>query len=144
MLQEKSNNVALLTRTSDMLISLKRSDPDVLNAVYVSVNTIQLICISAASEAFDRLTLTDCRYFQQSKLGARGRCISCAPQNCRSWFDARRGGPWRLKRGGALRGNQKCSGTHRSATSRPIFLFSFYLFFINWFTTELCKIYTSN
>jgi len=46
-----------------------------LNAVYVSVNTIQPICISIVSEAFDRLTLTDCRYFQQSKLSARGRCF---------------------------------------------------------------------
>lgn len=45
---------ALLTRTSDMLISLKRSDPDVLNAVYVSVNKIQPICISIASK---RLTV---------------------------------------------------------------------------------------
>lgn len=37
-----------------MLISLKRSDPDVLNAVYVSVNKIQPICISIASK---RLTV---------------------------------------------------------------------------------------
>lgn len=60
-----------------MLISLKRSDPDVLDVVYVSVNKIQPICISVVLEGFDRLTLTDCRYFQQSKLGARGRCILC-------------------------------------------------------------------